>query len=57
MMNCKRRLRQKYEFIAQDLASLSEPSEEDLRAFYNEKFRKSIYSAISLLLCSSLYQP
>lgn len=32
----KRRLRQKYEFVAQDLADIVEPSEEELRAFYND---------------------
>lgn len=32
----KRRLRQKYEFVAQDLADTQDPSEEDLQAFYKE---------------------
>ena len=32
----KRRLKQKYEFVAQDLADLNTPSEKDLFDFYNE---------------------
>lgn len=33
----KRRLRQKYEFVAQDLADIVEPNENELRAFYNDR--------------------
>ena len=32
----KRRLRQKYEFVAEDLADVMDPTDEELRAFYNQ---------------------
>ena len=42
----KRRLRQKYEFIAQDLASLSDPSEEDLKNYYKNNLENYLSPAL-----------